>query len=379
MRKILLLLFLFMISIVPVQGMESDQAVLRKYKYYRLNKVLGPLVFKDQINNDFPLIDETLRFEGELSELSPIKPNEMAERKIYEYDGFHYLQIPKINQIEIKIEDDTKICNISIENNNGSINLNDNSEFIDKDNPHIYELNGEFFISDLTIRGDACDGKSSHSFYVYFRYNDKLISEMGVTTFSDDIMLLGSLATIKNNAYKNIYSLTQENTNDSLIYQGKIKLYQYSDYKYQSYRLDKEYYNDYLLGPLEDYIYKDESDYIDIVNTVKIDSIPLSSNTSKTFYGKEILNNQTESPVLLNTKKNDNSEKSSNKQETKKIDNALKETPQYQHILKMDNNKLSKHNNSLNNIYYGILFILIILLFLMIKLRNNLKKSTGWY
>ena len=112
---------------------------------------------------------------------------------------------------------------------------------------------------------------------------------------------------------------------------------------------------------------------------MKIDSIPLSSNTSKTFYGKEILNNQTESPVLLNTKKNDNSEKSSNKQETKKIDNALKETPQYQHILKMDNNKLSKHNNSLNNIYYGILFILIILLFLMIKLRNNLKKSTGWY
>ena len=141
--------------------------------------------------------------------------------------------------------------------------------------------------------------------------------------------------------------------------------------------MDKEYYNDYLLGPLEDYIYKDESDYIDIVNTVKIDSIPLSSNTSKTFYGKEILNNQTESPVLLNTKNNDNSEKSSNKQETKKIDNALKETPQYQHILKMDNNKLSKHNNSRNNIYYGILFILIILLFLMIKLRNNLKKSTG--
>ena len=183
MRKILLLLFLFMISIVPVQGMESDQAVLRKYKYYRLNKVLGPLVFKDQINNDFPLIDETLRFEGELSELSPIKPNEMAERKIYEYDGFHYLQIPKINQIEIKIEDDTKIYNISIENNNGPINLNDNSEFIDKDNPHIYELNGEFFISDLTIRGDACDGKSSHSFYVYFRYNDKLIRIMLIKTF----------------------------------------------------------------------------------------------------------------------------------------------------------------------------------------------------
>ncbi len=52
MKKILLIVFLCVLT-VPVYGLENI-----KYKYYRLNKVEGPLVFKGEASEDFPMIDE---------------------------------------------------------------------------------------------------------------------------------------------------------------------------------------------------------------------------------------------------------------------------------------------------------------------------------
>ena len=66
MKKFLFLVFLLML-VVPVKGLENDGTVVRKYKYYRLNKVLGPIVLKDEVSDKFPLIDENQYFDFTVS------------------------------------------------------------------------------------------------------------------------------------------------------------------------------------------------------------------------------------------------------------------------------------------------------------------------
>ena len=127
MKKFLFLVFLLML-VVPVKGLENDGTVVRKYKYYRLNKVLGPIVLKDEVSDKFPLIDENQYFEEQLSELLPVKPLEKDGRKIYEYDGYHYLQIPLIDEIEIRTDSLSSISQIRISLFNGEVNYETESD-----------------------------------------------------------------------------------------------------------------------------------------------------------------------------------------------------------------------------------------------------------
>ena len=113
MKKVLLIVFMFVLTI-PVYGLENV-----KYKYYRLNRVNGPLVFKNEVNEEFPLIDEENPIKGELSELSLEKPELKDGREIYEYDGYHYLQIPLIDEIEIRTDSLSSISQIRISLLNG--------------------------------------------------------------------------------------------------------------------------------------------------------------------------------------------------------------------------------------------------------------------
>ena len=101
MKKILLFVFM-MLVLIPVHGLESNNTI-RKYKYYRLNEVLGPMVFKNEVTDEFPLINENNYIEGELSELSTERPLKQDGRKIYEYDAFHYSKVLSVNKIEIKV------------------------------------------------------------------------------------------------------------------------------------------------------------------------------------------------------------------------------------------------------------------------------------
>ena len=81
MKKVLLFVFMFLLAF-PVKGLENDINTIRKYKYYRLNKVMGPMVLKNKVNNEYPLIDEKNYILDDLSELSVDKPSEMDGRKI---------------------------------------------------------------------------------------------------------------------------------------------------------------------------------------------------------------------------------------------------------------------------------------------------------
>ena len=377
MKKVLLFVFMFLLAF-PVKGLENDMNTVRKYKYYRLNKVMGPMVLKNEVNNKYPLIDEKNYILDDLSKLSVDKPSEMDGRKIYEYDGFHYLKIPGVNSLVITPEHDTILYDIEIKKTNGESIYK--SEDILNNISKTYKLNEDINLNDLVVECKGGDNRESQLFTIDFKYDDKIISKLGVNSFLNNIAVYGRQSEIKKDAYENIYSLTELSLNDYLIYNGQVKLYQYQDYKYQSYRLDREYYNEYLTEPFEDYIYRDENDFIDVpINTV--DNIEDNIEESIT----EPVSNDSLKQVSV-SKENNVNKTIDNNTVSKKIQESHKnilETPaqsksvapvQYAQALKINKNTPSNKMTDNNVYYYFLLAILIILLIIAFKIRNKLKE-----
>ena len=377
MKKVLLFVFMFLLAF-PVKGLENDINTIRKYKYYRLNKVMGPMVLKNEVNNEYPLIDEKNYILDDLSKLSVDKPSEMDGRKIYEYDGFHYLKIPSVNSLVITPEHDTILYDIEIKKTNGESIYK--SEDILNNISKTYKLNEDINLNDLVVECKGGDNRESQLFTIDFKYDDKIIGKLGVNSFLNNIAVYGRQSEIKKDAYENIYSLTELSLNDYLIYNGQVKLYQYQDYKYQSYRLDREYYNEYLTEPFEDYIYRDENDFIDVpINTV--DNIEDNIEESIT----EPVSNDSLKQVSV-SKENNVNKTIDNNTVSKKIQESHKnilETPaqsksvapvQYAQALKINKNTPSNKMTDNNVYYYFLLAILIILLIIAFKIRNKLKE-----
>ena len=377
MKKVLLFVFMFLLAF-PVKGLENDMNTIRKYKYYRLNKVMGPMVLKNEVNNKYPLIDEKNYILDNLSELSVDKPSEMDGRKIYEYDGFHYLKIPGVNSLVITPEHDTILYDIEIKKTNGESIYK--SEDILNNISKTYKLNEDINLNDLVVECKGGDNRESQLFTIDFKYDDKIIGKLGVNSFLNNIAVYGRQSEIKKDAYENIYSLTELSLNDYLIYNGQVKLYQYQDYKYQSYRLDREYYNEYLTEPFEDYIYRDENDFIDVpINTV--DNIEDNIEESIT----EPVSNDSLKQVSV-SKENNVNKTIDNNTVSKKIQESHKnilESPaqsksvapvQYAQALKINKNTPSNKMTDNNVYYYFLLAILIILLIIAFKISNKLKE-----
>lgn len=361
MKKVLLFVFLFMV-IFPVKGLENDLNGVRKYKYYRLNNILGPFVFKDEVNDEFPLIDEDNFIESDLSELLIEKPTEKDGREIFEYDGFHYLQLLKINNIKIVCDKNSKIYDIKINSKKDKVTYDEKKDSLSDGEAIIYNLNNEIDFNDffITLKSGEND---INSFSIYLRNDDNLVSEIHVTTFSNrNLNLDSSYGVIKENAYEDIYVLEKLDLSDDLIYKGEIKLYQYQDYKFQSYKLVREYYDEYLIEPFEDYIYRDEDMYIDVYEEDSMINNPIINKPLEVKTNEKKVNSiplQKSAEDLNNEEQKDTISIGSN----------------YEKILKTTPNKALTNNVENNNFFnYFKLFILIILLLLTIKLRNKVKE-----
>lgn len=358
---------------IPVKGLENDLNTIRKYKYYRLNEVLGPMILKDEVNEEYPFIDEENYILGDLSELSSDKPEEDG-RKVYEYDGFYYWEKPKVDSLIIESQNDTILYDIEIKNTNGDVlyKSDDTLNNISK----TYMLNEDIYMNDLIIECKGKDNQERQIFTIYFKFGDKLVGEIGVNSFLNNIEVRGNQAEIKKDSYKKIYSLTELELTDNLIYKGPIKLYQYQDYKYQSYKLVREYYSDYLTSPFEDYIYCDENDFIDIplestnnvTDNIKVPTTEaLTSNNIKTIS----LSNSVSGPNKAVSNK-----LSDKNHEVLEISSSNKNTVpvQYAQTLKFNKNTSSNKIKNNNIYYYSLLIILVILLIIVFKIKNKLKK-----
>lgn len=367
-----LLLFVFMMCIlIPVHGLE-DSNMIRKYKYFRLNEVLGPMVTKEEITEEFPLIHEDNYIKSDLSELSVDRPLEKDGRKIYDYDGFHYVKPMKVNKVEIKANEGYKFSDIKLESIQGEISYeSNNNDIVTYENSRIFKLDKEANLSDLIINCIGTGDTEKYLFSIIFKNDDFVVGDIYINTFLDNIVLYGRDVPIKKSAYENVYSLKKLD-DDSLTYKGNIKLYQYQDYKFQSYKLEREYYDEYLSEPFEDYIYKDETDYIDVLKN------DLSKEETTTGLEK-VSSLISEKPTVEKTsaivKNEDKDDVPKNNISVPVNDYSSFKLPiQYDNALKIDNKTSSNNVNSKPIYYYFILVILTILLLLTLKLKNKLKE-----
>ena len=374
MKKILLFVFM-MLVLIPVHGLESNNTI-RKYKYYRLNEVLGPMVFKNEVTDEFPLINENNYIEGELSELSMERPLKQDGRKIYEYDGFHYSKVLSVNKIEIKVSKGYMLSDVVIESINGKIDYenNDDNNILTSDKIVTYKLKEATDLKNLIIRCKGIGDTDKYLFTIVFKHDDKTVSEIGAGVYLEDIVIYGKNAPIRTNAYENIYSL-EKLDNSNLIYKGTVKLYQYQDYKYQSYKLEREYYNEYLNEPIEDNIYRDNNDYIDIIeNNLFEETITNNNLITDDFIDKQSVVKKTSNDVKENislTPKNDVTKSSKDK-------SNVQLPIQYDNVLKISNKTSANKVKDKKIYYYFILVILVVLLLIALRIKNKLKKCYRW-
>ena len=373
MKKLLLFVFVMCI-LIPVHGLE-DSNMIRKYKYFRLNEVLGPMVTKEEITEEFPLIHEDNYIKSDLSELSVDRPLEKDGRKIYDYDGFHYVKPMKVNKVEIKANEGYKFSDIKLESIQGEISYeSNNNDIVTYENSRIFKLDKEANLSDLIINCIGTGDTEKYLFSIIFKNDDFVVGDIYINTFLDNIVLYGRDVPIKKSAYENVYSLKKLD-DDSLTYKGNIKLYQYQDYKFQSYKLEREYYDEYLSEPFEDYIYKDETDYIDVLKN------DLSKEETTTGLEK-VSSLISEKPTVEKTSATSAIVKNEDKDDVPKNNisipandySSFKLPIQYDNTLKIDNKTSSNNVNSKPIYYYFILVILTILLLLTLKLKNKLKE-----
>lgn len=379
MKKLLLFVFMFLV-LVPVHGLENNSNVVRKYKYYRLNKVLGPMVLKNEVNDEFPFIDEDVYTNGELSKLSTDRPLKQDGREIYEYDGFRYSKLLDVNTVEIEVNKGYMLSDVSIESINGKIDYESNadSDILSGDKIVIYNLKESINMRNLIVKANGIGNTDKYMFTLTFKHNDKIVGQITGISYLNDIVMYGTDVPIKKDAYEDIYTLDKLDSNSNLIYKGTVKLYQYMDYRYQSYKLEREYYGEYLTEPFEDYIYRDEDDYIEVfepvINVNATDNEVVRVNTPASQKAKlKQVNNKTQDNAKNTVSKNNNIKEESNKQKDIQL------PAQYEHVLKISDKKTSPNKTSNNDIYYYfILVILIILLLLALKLKNKLKESYRW-
>lgn len=390
MKKIVLFV-LALILTIPVYGLENTNV---KYKYYRLNKVLGPLVFTGESNEEFPMIEDN-PIKGSMSDLSMDKPLEKEGREVFEYDGYHYLKIPKIDEINVTAGINSNVYNIEISSTSEDIKyVTEGDGNLDSYESMNFVLESPTDLNDLIINLRTGDGDNYH--FVTIKYISKGVVIKSTLTSarpSANHSFLGSQGMLNPSTLENVYS-TVRLEDDDLIYQDDVKLYQYFDYQYQTYKLVREYYPEYLSGPIDDYIYRDDEDYIvDVIdeqesNDEEIKDEEVDGNADDDQVATILENNEQDSvlskknavikPLTIPPKNNKASLTKYNEvqnPEKKIIDSKPK---QYENILKIDDKKSVSNEVDNNKAYYFVLVLLIILLLVMLKIRGRLKKCYGW-
>ena len=151
---------------------------------------------------------------------------------------------------------DGKLLNYEVDENytileNGKIHFN----FEERLNPKLFKV--QFYLND--------NESNEYNLSLIFGDDKDFLS---IKTLATDNILMNidvKIYPIKLSNYNTIYSLEKLEENNYNIFSDNVKLYTYEDCKYQSYKYEKNYYDDYLLSPLDKYIYRDDNNYKDFI------------------------------------------------------------------------------------------------------------------
>ncbi len=376
MKKILLIVLL--LSFSNVQAMEysdytefsdftdqyiesddlTDVKVERRYKYYKLEKVLGD--YSVETTDEYPYFDKDDYKYTDYSSFSEDKPEDKEGRITDSKTSYKYKKIKDPNLINISASmADSTIKNLKIFYNNEEINYEltegiDAKEFTIKANKSIsiafkekYDLRFLKMTFDIT----SSNGVSAFLNIVTSTDGVNLTKDVPVYKHGSSVTWLGNQSgvIVKDDIWDTYYSDTKLSTSSILRYDRETTLYRYKDILYRTYNLTRDYYDEYLNAPYEDYIYKDEMDYKDYyakrTRTI-IDTEPKISETdSEDIENNNVINDNIVSEVIPEVALPDLKKESNQVPKAKTLDNII-----YSKTVTSSNN-LTRPNYNYSNYY----------------------------
>jgi len=289
----------------------TDVKTERRYKYYKLEKELGGYGENNSI--EYPFIDKDDYIHTDYSGLNTQRPEEKEGRIIEEVNGYHYKKIKDINYLKISAsmgkmtlgEFEILYKGEKIDYDIDTNRVNENMEIAQ--NGYIkFKFKDNLELRYLTFSFKLLQKDGSTLVYVYSGNEDReyTFDYLNKVVGPNSYYYEGLKASYYNSAeFDEFYSEEKLETGTTCQLINSVTLYKYKDILYRNYKLNRIYYSDYLTGPYEEYIYKDDSVYKDyyskrtrtIKEDLKIEEPNLENNEIKTMKRNEpIIKDNTE-------------------------------------------------------------------------------------
>lgn len=295
-KRIIIVLFL-----LCVPSVLAKEGVIRKYKYYYLDRIYGP--YSEEASFEYPYInyDDYIYTDYIESLEEPLdKPNREIEETIY----YKYKRIKNIKYIRIKNNSNPiNVSNIDLKYNGEDINYTISST---SGEDSLIESGGY-----LTIQFQVEIDQSLVKLKIE---SDAFGSGINIITADDICNQSIYRCTIGNmfewdgtNATYYSYSSWVEDiypfklsSGRVVIYQGKATSYRYRDKLYRTYREEKIYSLGYLVEPKYPFVIKDEYDFIEENVRSEEDSLEADNNKNSLLDDGDSLDNNETTLFLKN-------------------------------------------------------------------------------
>ena len=235
----------------------TDVKVERRYKFYKLNKVLGSYA----LENDDLLFDTDDYIYTDFSDWSEVRAEDkngriIESKQVYQYDKSGPIDV-------IKLKGSSVLVNKFIVYEKGKqINYDAEVEGETIDTCFI-KFDHDIELDDLSIRFSiGSDSNQSYNIRLFLLLVDIVYKNMGVEVIGNH-MLSYDFKYLTPGLFYSYYSDEKLAVSKNLKYVGEKTYYRYKDKLYRTYTLKREYYDDYLAEGIGDYVYKDDNLYKD--------------------------------------------------------------------------------------------------------------------
>lgn len=254
--------FTILMSLVLFIPVVFAKERIVKYKYYKINKIYGP--YSQNVTEEYPYLDKEDYIYSEYTETKDI-PEDRDGREILEKDVWEYERLKDVNYISIiNYTDDVSLTEVTVKYKGEKIDFDTNDDlnsFKNSSEVHLY-LKEKL---DPTLLEVYIKTNFTFSNFKFTIGCDNLMYAYQSAYLGDEYLFKGIEASYNGgigDIWTSSYYDEEKPLSRIMRLNGKVKIYQYRDKLYHTYKEEKEYYSEYLFEPINDYLYKDESDYI---------------------------------------------------------------------------------------------------------------------
>ncbi len=348
----------------------TDVQKERRFNYYKYNKILGPY---GDTSLDYPYTDdEDVTYK--CSDWSDDFITESDEYVTESKEFYHYKNASLVNKIVVRLNGNYSYDNIEIYYKETAIETIKDS--LSTAGYIIFHLDKTYDMDEINIK--LLDARSFpyessvdvivDGFLDDIHHTNYILSYMGM----GDIVFEGIKQTpVEMDDYFTEEPLPQI-VGHLKVYAGKVLKYRKCEIQKRTYNLEKEYYGTYTTNAIDDYIFKDDNDYIDYysyrqrdyINLVTEDELQENVNTES--LDKSISENIKTN--IVNEKKESSFEVLGEKSLPTK--NVIKPKLVSNHL-----NINKEENKDLSKMFLMILLLIIIIILTLSKLYKWHKKN----